>query len=275
MVSMMMAILLAFALNVDAIRLFKAFLTDQQLTARVLAEADSITAIFEKQQVAQPPLAAAPLPTPTPETVSAPSPDEPAAGAIPDEQPPPQSPALSATNTGTENPAASDAEAANSTDVKAIQEKITFLNEQIAASTALGLPIGPAYYPWCLDEVPGPICKDRLTLDGFRTVSITSLSVTRFVRWFVSVFLAGVLIGLGGPFWFSAFSNLSAIVRLLGGPSKQANTDAKDPAAAAQSPTIEAPPPRTAGEAFVAMAEAAAPKPPQGRILLTPHGRRR
>jgi len=252
MVSLMIAILLAFALNVHAIRLFTAFLTDQQLTARVLAQADSINATYREQRAAAPP------------------PVEAAAAAKPDgQQPaaddPPTSNAAPATGNST-------AGAANEADVEALREKIAFMNDQLAVSTALGLPIGNAYYPWCLDAAPGPICKDRLTWKRLGEASITPQSVGRFLSWFVSVLLAGVLIGLGGPFWFSAFSNLSAFVRLLGVPDKQTKAEVKDSTATAQPPTVEAPRPQTAGEAFAAMAEATAPRSAQGRILLAPHG---
>ena len=36
------------------------------------------------------------------------------------------------------------------------------------------------------------------------------------VRWFLDTLLAGILIGLGGPFWYRVYSNLSQFVPILG-----------------------------------------------------------
>lgn len=53
------------------------------------------------------------------------------------------------------------------------------------------LPIGWEYAPW-------------------RT-SDTALTPWQYVTWFLSVFGAGLLVGLGGPFWFDLFRKLSAL----------------------------------------------------------------
>ncbi len=263
MISLLVAILLAFALNIDAIRLFTAFLTDQQLTARVLAESQSITDAFKKQQaeVAPPKAPTAVAQGAVPENKSATAPEGPS--------PTPSTIPASTAGTPTSPPVAPGAD--DSADYQALREKMALLNKQMAVSTALGLPIGAAYYPWCLDEPTQPTCKERLTLASLHWGAISFGSSGRFARWFVSVLLAGVLIGLGGPFWFNAFSSLSAFVRLLGGPDKQNTPTSKDTAAADEKSSVKVPP-KTAGETFAAAAGGAAPQLAPGRLLLTPRG---
>ena len=242
MMSLLVAILLAFALNVDAIRLFSAFLSNQELTARVLASADAIIA----------PLQTPAAPTPSTAALVAPAP----AGALETPQPPPPTATVSPTPV-TAAPQASSAGqgTTDDKDLQALKDKAAFLNAQIRTSTALGLPIGTAYFPWCRGTLAEPSCTPR--------------TLPRVLGWLCSVFLAGVLIGLGGPFWFNAFSSLSAFIRLLGSSGKGSKVE---DASATQKPSIQPPQPKTAGEAFAAAAGAAAPQLGQGRILLTPDG---
>jgi hypothetical protein len=239
MLSLVVAILLAFALNVDAIRLFSAFLTDQQLAAGMLAEAEKITATYQKQQAQLSVTRTAPAEgqteaQPTPATAPAPSPPSPGDQA----------------------------------NLQAIGENAAFLRDQITASTVLGLPIGTVYYPWCLDERPGLTCKQPLSRSRLRETIVSS----RFVGWLTAVLLAGVLIGLGGPFWFNAFSTLSALIQLLRRPDRQAKAGSTDVTGAATLPSVEVSQPRTAAEAFATAAAAGEAKPGQPRILLTPQG---
>jgi len=251
MLSLLVAILLAFALNVDAIRLFTSFLTDQQLTARILAEAEPITRQYQTKVVEGAPGA----PTVTVKVG--------------------ESAAAAPTGQAQEPPSAHEQSAsATAADYRALDEKVDALNQQIGQSTALGLPIGAAYYPWCLDETKQPTCQTPLTWEGLWNLKETDISmqgIRRFGRWFVAVLLAGVLIGLGGPFWFNAFSHLSAFVRLLGAGSEKKKSDAKDADLAPQAP-VEVPQPKTPGETFAVVAARAEPKSPRGRMLLTISG---
>lgn len=213
MLSLVVAILLAFILNVDAIRLFSTFLTDHELTAQVLAQESNIIAAYHQQQ----------------EKMAATRTGQPAAAG-----------SLAATM--------ADQERSDNATLQALKESIAFLRQQLTASKALGLPIGTAYYPW------------------------GKSAETNFVQWLLSVLLTGFLIGLGGPFWFNAYSNLSAFIQLLRRSESQAKAGATAAEGEAKQPTIEIPPPKTAGEAFATAAQAAAPQPGQPRILLTPQG---
>jgi hypothetical protein len=87
------------------------------------------------------------------------------------------------------------------------------------------------------------------------------------LAWFFSVLLAGALIGLGAPFWFDLARGLARSARMLGALRKQAPiekaADRLDPTAAV--------PPTTPVEAFkVAIA---AQRPARARILLSTAGR--
>jgi hypothetical protein len=151
---------------------------------------------------------------------------------------------------------------------QALKEDLAFLQKQLTASTTFGLPIGTSCYPWCVDESRGATCKQRLGLDNL-WATVASI---RFAQWLISVLLTGFLIGLGSPFWFNAYSNLSAFIQLLRRPDSQAKTSSAEAAGGTQQASVEIPQLKTAGEAFAKTAQAAAPQPGQPRILLTPQG---
>ncbi|MEV8465840.1 hypothetical protein AB0T83_03480 [Fluviibacterium sp. DFM31] len=92
---------------------------------------------------------------------------------------------------------------------------------QVAASsleplTADGtLPIGAKYYPYC----------DLFAKEGESRVCPPDNN--GLVLWIVNVLLAGILIGLGGPFWYRVFDGLSNLTKILSswkGTSKNRET---------------------------------------------------
>ena len=64
------------------------------------------------------------------------------------------------------------------------------------------LPIGHEYFPYGEKDAP-------LTGDGV----VANLGARS--AWLVNAVLAGILIGLGGPFWFRVYSNISQFVQVL------------------------------------------------------------
>jgi hypothetical protein len=85
--------------------------------------------------------------------------------------------------------------------------------------------------------------------------------------WFFSVLLAGALIGLGAPFWFDLARGLTRTVQLMGASPSRKEPDKPPPATSERA----SPPPSTPVEAFkVAIAAA---RPPRARILLSSSGR--
>ena len=87
----------------------------------------------------------------------------------------------------------------------------------IDQSTALGLPFGSHFFPYCATPSTDSLCVDAK--GNPRTP--TSGDYKLLVRWLASVLLAGVLIGLGGPFWFNAFSTLSAVISVFRGKTEE------------------------------------------------------
>ena len=132
----------------------------------------------------------------------------------------------------------------------------------------LGVPIGHDFYPWCKG-------KDKNS-DKFTDSTCTSqpnsfyepLKTREGLGWFGSVLLAGLLIGLGAPFWFDLASGLSKSLGVLKslGIGEKTKTDEK-----ATLPEGADVPPRTPVEAFKTAAAAEAPSFGP-RIPLSPTG---
>ena len=61
---------------------------------------------------------------------------------------------------------------------------------QVREAQAVGLPIGWDYFPFCGGSVQPKPC------------GVTGVGwLLQFVKWTVMALVAGLLIGLGGPFW--------------------------------------------------------------------------
>jgi hypothetical protein len=130
-----------------------------------------------------------------------------------------------------------------------------------------GLAIGWKYFPYCRDGAVDPACPEP------RTWQSTVLSFN-FVSWFLMTILAGVLIGLGGPFWFKVFTGLSQVFEVLRslGAAKSAETNQPKPD---KIPAAEdSAKPKDVLDAFkVAVAvNLKSTVTPRGRVLLGPSG---
>jgi len=109
-----------------------------------------------------------------------------------------------------------------------LRDELSKVNDRLAdIETTYGLPIGPAYFPWNLTADGNPKAT-RPAFDLAAEVGEAFAYVTdhpgRMATWLIQVVLTGVLIGLGGPFWFRIYSNLSQFVQVLrsfGGRSKE------------------------------------------------------
>lgn len=128
---------------------------------------------------------------------------------------------------------------------EAIKAKTTALFKEMSAAKQIGLPIGWSYFPYCLPAkdagaaaakrnaampAPADVSKPLLGVngaDGYMNCATlqadTESEASRFsseglvdlARWFFMTCLAGVLIGLGGPFWFRVFTSLSQLMQVL------------------------------------------------------------
>ncbi len=89
--------------------------------------------------------------------------------------------------------------------------------------------------------------------------------------WFVSVLLAGVLVGLGAPFWFDLARGLTRGAQIMRAAGVGSKDEKKPPATVVVTKAGSSSPPQTPVEAFkVAIAAA---QPARARILLSPAGR--
>ncbi|WP_020407508.1 hypothetical protein [Hahella ganghwensis] len=81
-----------------------------------------------------------------------------------------------------------------------------------------GLPVGYIYYPYCSTGPKGdPSCPQEGSLWGTTDKNFIALlkEIPTFIVWMVASIFTGILIGLGGPFWFKAFSSLSQVLQVL------------------------------------------------------------
>lgn len=218
-ISVGVSIGLAFAINVDAVRLFQSYLHDQPLRQRVIEKQEQFG---EKMRDTNATL----------EKVAS-------------------------------DPKAKDAQA----ELDAIKKGLADVQAGIGELRTLGVPIGHDYYPWCEGknqngDFTDSACKSQP--DSFYEPLKTSAGR----GWFGSVLLAGLLIGLGAPFWFDLASGLSKSLGVLKslGVGEKAKTEEK-----AAPPEGADVPPRTPVEAFKTAAAAEAPSLGP-RIPLSPTG---
>ncbi|MET0657419.1 MAG: hypothetical protein ABW110_04585 [Steroidobacteraceae bacterium] len=105
---------------------------------------------------------------------------------------------------------------------------------------------------------------------GFREVA-RRLSSSAGAVWLLSVLLAGVLVGLGAPFWFDLARGLTRSAQILRAAGVGSKDEKKPAPAVIVTQAGASSPPQTPVEAFkVAIAAA---QPPRARILLSPTGR--
>lgn len=201
--SFLMGIFLATAVNVDAVRLFNRFAQDPELTQQTIAKLESSLKEAEK--------------TPS------------ATGQV-------------SQKTG------------NS--AQSAQEDIHNALAQLNASQAVGLPIGWQYYPFCVapdgKTQIDPICqreKPRQAATGAGQKPSGQGAESSSARdvwheplawlyengqtpfWVLCVVVTGLLIGLGGPYWFDLATSISRFRDLLkdGAPAKAEEKPAAPP----------------------------------------------
>lgn len=98
---------------------------------------------------------------------------------------------------------------------KAIEDASDAVSQKLKSLESAELPIGFSYFPHhCLPGVSGrelttdeeAICNEIKGLKWEQAPSV--------IEWFILCVISGVLIGLGGPFWYQVFSRLSQIVQI-------------------------------------------------------------
>jgi hypothetical protein len=234
--SLLVAMAIAFTLNVDAVRLFAVLGSDQVLAQRLIEQGKEEQARRAEQSRQADPAQPAPVAAP--------------AGGDTD-------------------------------DVQKIDAAVKRVRAQTAEALSSGLPIGSRYFPYCDDGGLGEGCatlraeiaktdasRAAYADDAFRFTLGTVLTAPRlWIRWLAFTILSGLLIGLGSPFWFKAFTRLSSMLeigRVLGLRTRY-DTEAGN----VREAVVQAapPPPATPAAAF----RSALPLP-VGRLVLAPGG---
>ena len=104
-----------------------------------------------------------------------------------------------------------------------------------------GLPIGPKYYPYCTKTMHEGLAMVGLS-DGEQ---VGACKVDRTpLSWAINVIVAGMLVSLGGPFWYRVFSSLSSLAKVArqmggGGRADKIDKDAPGQPASAKALTGE------------------------------------
>ncbi|MEM7267711.1 MAG: hypothetical protein AAF401_00510 [Pseudomonadota bacterium] len=115
-------------------------------------------------------------------------------------------------------------------DIEELQTSLAPLVEETS------LPIGPEYWPHCRDgrltDRIDPMCEEiteyKTGSDGQPLMDDNGQKVVErvyvlgdeqkgFWRWFINALVAGVLIGLGGPFWYRVYASLSQLTNMVKG----------------------------------------------------------
>ncbi len=119
-----------------------------------------------------------------------------------------------------------------------IKEAIKAINTRVDTLQSRGFPIGFEYFPYCPDAKQDSTCEriDGVKASDNQSFLIFDTSYTEigaWVRWLVMCFIAGLLIGLGGPFWYQVFLKLSQLMQVaralgFGGKDKGAEQEQDD-----------------------------------------------
>ena len=258
-ISMLTAMVFAFAANVDSVRLLKTFVSNQQLTSNIIARSEEIQDNHQKQQKAMEDLL-----------------DD------------------------IESASAGGRDAEQSADLKELRETAAQLENDLADLASQGLPVTYEFFPAC------PVGGSDMRCDAYheyleKNTCVKSSSTNLYGRkhrllseclaanhdwwdpilhdlatsfgWFLSVLLSGLLIGLGGPFWYNLVSSLTRVLQLarsmgMGQKPKQPES-AGTPAPVVQSTDQ----PHNPLEAFKTAAQAIGVSASvSGRVPLSPSG---
>ena len=184
--SIAIGIIIAFTINIDAHRLFNFYIQNPAVAAKV---ADNAAAYADAYNDAQRRLNAALDALDREETVSA------------------------------------ESKAATKQEINALKKRLETVPAAVAALKAEGIPIGFDYFPYCRfrnlvkvgteDIYP---CEDAD--QNYRALSSAASSSDLwpdYLLWLIKVIITGVLIGLGGPFWYDAVRGLARATQMLRG----------------------------------------------------------
>lgn len=211
------AIILAFGLNVDAVRVFNTFLSDSKVRAAVIAQQE----VIEANAV----LAQDKLQKTLEEIVK-------------------KQDAVAA-NPGNEQARKDMQQLAD--DAKGIVKAV---GNEVDTLWGLGVPVGHTLFPYC--QAPA----------GLQKAPCGTATAGDWLGWAFSTLLAGLLIGLGAPFWFDLAQGLTKSLQLLRALKPSSKDEEQKPEQPQQAVSGADPPPRNVVEAFTRAASAGIIEPP-------------
>lgn len=205
--SLVTGIVVALVLNADGVRILEAFRNDPKLTATVIENSDDLLAeaskAIDQAKVGK---------------------DAQAGSVRLGER-------TGESATTASGPASSSKNAQDP--IALLEKRIASVQAAAATLPGLGVPLGNEYYPHCgislklgalteedLDLSPDPLCRVWVPDEDAHKEPWG----WHFFRWLVSVLVTGLLIGLGGPFWFDLAQRVASIRQAFHGkpPPEQA-----------------------------------------------------
>lgn len=99
--------------------------------------------------------------------------------------------------------------------IASIKDDIDALHNDIKEIESIGLPIGWRYFPYCRKPVANQPPDVEWVDPRCDPAEIEQQGRFHYGRWAVFTLLAGILIGLGGPFWYRVYTSLSQLFQLL------------------------------------------------------------
>jgi len=207
-ISFYTGIVVAVGLNVNALMVFQMYLDDPHLRAQAVAEADTIVKRFEKNigEIDAGTAAAT-------------------AGAAANED----------NHSPTDPPDPQQIEQIKKQSAQ-LKEQIASMKDEIKELDSLGVKIG-----WHPEKPPVTFWKSSMpagSSGGSRWQTLgRMLSTWTFWEWLLGVVGTGLLIGLGGPFWYDVVYKLSDLIQVAKGGGTPANVP--QPGAAAPIPPAD------------------------------------
>jgi hypothetical protein len=255
LVSVGIAVVLAFSINFDAIHVFKAYLSSQSIRAALIEKGDDIAGKLKKQEEKLNEY----LGDIEKEKQNKDKKTAEAPGTSGEAEPNPANTEKGGAgdNTGQDSAGSkqTDPEQASIQKIKENQKNIKNLYDDLLG---YGVPIGWNYAPF---NAAAPKWDN---LNSWKKCLLC-------IGWFISVLIGGFLIGLGGPFWFDFYKRMSVFTNLVKGLQSDVQKQ-KDELADKKSAAKTVEEPGKISRVFLNAAVAKLSETPRGRTLLSTDG---
>ncbi|MEM7360775.1 MAG: hypothetical protein AAF431_16920 [Pseudomonadota bacterium] len=176
---------------------------------------------------------------------------------------------------------ATEEEGSGESELAALEKKLNKVADDVVVSVkkleAEGLAIGWEYYPFCGKSKVDDDCDGRVgwkKIGGGKATFEEIFWDDNFIIWLFMSTLAGILIGLGGPFWFKVFTKLSSVLQIARALTFAGRNPAHEDLTPKEQSAEESAKPKDILDAFNVAAAVNVKSAPikQGRTLLGPNG---